>query len=369
MLVAANAYPGNILSVPSGSVYWRESKQAYYLEFSKSVKGHPVERKRKMFQFSVKKYGTKQASENAAQAARISLATELGFLKTNYVSFAELNKQVPEEVKQYVSGFMDGDGSIMMGVSNTNQYSLVVRGFQSQDNGIPVILYLLRHFYGGLIYTSLKRRENQRTQHWYEIQGIKSQYILKDLSEYQLLKRNQALLAAEYLKLENPSVEVQQSYVDRLHAMKDLAAYQAVTFENRPISDAYIAGLFDAEGSIGLSKSAQTACFWTTIAQKSSLNLLQYIKTHLNNNVKTTINKNGDILNISTRSTTEFISRILPYSTQKKPQLLLAQEFYQKYKQTTEIIERPLQDEMETNQNSEKTVPDYINEFKRLKRI
>lgn len=143
--------------------------------------------------------------------------------------------------------------------------------------------------------------------------------FLTDIITYIIVKHPQAMLLLQYLQgLRTDPLAV----CNELKAMKELEAYQHVNVDDVRVSDAYIAGLTDADGSICLKSSGDLI---VTIAQKSCPELLEVIKVKLNSNGR--VSKRKEEVTYGATNAVVVIRRLLRFLIAKKEQAEWAIEY------------------------------------------
>lgn len=179
----------------------------------------------------------------------------------------------------YVAGLYDGDGSFIIHKIDSG-YQLSVTLSQSVKN----ILILLQQKYGGYIYTGKRKNEQQRINYGYRLSGIHAIRILKDLKDHIILKYHQVLNCIEFYSLidkVNKIKEKEEHYLknrqlNKLELVLDKPLYR--------INDNYIAGIFDAEGCIGIMRRDNDVIrptIYAQISQKNHPYALEIIKEYL----------------------------------------------------------------------------------------
>jgi hypothetical protein len=184
---------------------------------------------------------------------------------------------IVEDFKRYLSGWFDGDGCIMIEKQNNDGFSLRIKLSQSDENWINTI----HKFYPFLNKSMGKRKEKERYEFELRAAGKKIEPLIDDLLKYSILKYEQLVEAKSYISLIN-TVNQTAKKLQIYNKLKELK-------ENRnqqPLYDRlniqYIAGLFDAEGSIGIYNNKVRV----KITQKSDIVLLEHIGKLYNNTTK-----------------------------------------------------------------------------------
>ena len=180
-----------------------------------------------------------------------------------------------------------------------------------------------------------KKVKNQRLGHDLILSGASCTLILTQLVQHCVLKRGQAELALEYLtKLQTNRQQpdwhdYELKVAIQLSSMKTLAAYNAVSVEpvQTRLTPAYLAGFFDAEGSIGVYKRpakgpnqfSHSVCF----AQKNSDALLRAILVYFDDRGSL---HNGQAI-IARGAIRDVLQAMLPHLIVKKSQAALCLQY------------------------------------------
>lgn len=251
-----------------------ELKNAYVFYIMKDRK---TERKF----FSNKKHGGKENCKLIAEEYRRRKSDELG--KTRKIVKPD---SIPIQIRQQISGFFDGDACILIKTKtkNGNESSWIAIEFaQSQNNGIPEILKFIQYYYGGLIYScNPTTKKKNRTQHKLRLSGIFAFALLEHLIDHCVLKLPQVQLVKQYL---DKKVELADA-LSTLKRLKTMSEYRKVNIDETRLTHAYIGGLWNAEGTVGIYhvKSKKTRVYRPSVAiiQKQSHALLHSINRVFN---------------------------------------------------------------------------------------
>jgi hypothetical protein len=182
-----------------------------------------------------------------------------------------------EDVYKFIAGFFDGDGSVT--IQKPSQKDKTpnprVAFYQSNASGIPPELAYIKSFLGGALHREDPRGDNRR-QSWKLCFSSfsESKYVLELLQPYVILKRDQVAKALEYLDCskENP----QHHYEYMRDRKRD---YQNVEIDTLRICNAYLAGLFAADGSVGIYRAKHGYCaVYVQIVKKGCVQLLHAIR-------------------------------------------------------------------------------------------
>lgn len=213
--------------------------------------------------------------------------------------------------KQYISGFFDGDGSITV-EKQKNGYSLRIKFCQSN----LFLIEKLNEYYPYLIIFG-KKRKNTRCEYELRGAGKKIEPLVDDLLEYTILKYEQLLEAKkmfEYINKKNTKDEKETIY----NNIKLLKVSSNNKQYNR-LCTAYIAGLFDAEGSIGIYNKGLRV----KITQKSDIKILNEIAKIYQNNNKI----DNYAISFYGINSKKFLEDIKDYCIYKKRQIYWALEY------------------------------------------
>lgn len=214
--------------------------------------------------------------------------------------------EVTEELKKYLSGFFDGDGSISVEKLNGG-YTLRLKFCQSNEDWINIIqrCYPFLKKSGGI------REDNQRNEYQLRAAGKQIEPLVDDLLKHSILKYNQLLEAKKFIELINvksKNEEKEQIYnnLKKLKKENNTKPYERLCIE-------YISGLFDAEGSIGVYNNSLRV----KITQKSDVIILQKIADMYDN-----INKiDNYAISFYGKNSMRFLNDIKVYCIYKKTQI------------------------------------------------
>lgn len=217
------------------------------------------------------------------------------------------------EFKEYLGGFIDGDGCFRMNDIDAVQFYL-----SQAATKCPEILKKMHSTFGGKL-----RDRCRRIKKDYEL-IISSQRELLPLlrigKKYCALKSDQAEVLYNYViaiherkekKLNAELLEFRHKSYLALKNMKKLESYQNVKIDAKRVTPAYVAGLMDAEGCIDWDGTIRVQ-----ISQKSNAQLLQCIKDRfqMGNITSTHYKVYGTNANI-------FLSQLVNYTTMKRQQI------------------------------------------------
>lgn len=202
--------------------------------------------------------------------------------KREIIKSVKINR-VMEELKEfeispyYLAGFFDGDGSICI----TQGLSLQIQFTQC----VKSVLIKIQEIFGGSLYSREGKNENQRIQHSLRLCGRDCEKILKYLNIGSIMKWEQVQIAKRFINLNNLQ-DLENKKIELREKMRKLNKSYKIT-HNKPYDKMnweYIAGIFDAEGCIHMSKKQKKNgsyryCFgYIKICQKNDFQLLNKIR-------------------------------------------------------------------------------------------
>lgn len=217
---------------------------------------------------------------------------------------------------------------------NEYVYTLIVCFIQAQDSGVPEVLNIIRSNYGGRIHERPPAKDDtQRRTRWalvIERNEGNLTMLLMHLSKHCVLKSKQAAIALNFLNdLNNGNVDKFEEYYNEMKRLKELIEYRKVEIDTTRITPNWLAGFFDAEGSVAVYNRSLRLVF----TQKSSLSLLRAINNYFQSkhHVHGWIHeKDSYFLVYCSRSAAIVIEDLLMASpTVKRKQLELAKRYQQ----------------------------------------
>jgi len=252
--------------------------------------------------FTWSKCGGAERARTMAEAHRKEIADKYGTSKiirsVNY----------PVYIRSMIAGFFDGDGHVSISKSGH-----VTVGFNQSGTIVPEILQFYKHLYGGDINSRQLKKAEHRDKHMLYICGRQALPVLYDLRRSSIIKREQVSIA--YQCIMSADVKFREECRQRLQILK--RQYHLVEVIPELLTNAYIGGLFDAEGCIYIMN---TTCVYISLTQKSGPNILTAI-----NNKWDGIIHNG-AFSCQAANAEVFLLSIGVYTIQKRMQLLAALE-------------------------------------------
>lgn len=257
-----------VLTLYEGTLAYNEKTNRYQVKVGKTGNSKTV-------MVSKSQHGgSQERAFDAALALRNEMALKLGLVKT-----FRFYKRTPE-ISQYFAGFFDGDGCIQLVVKS----GLRAEIFQSSvdDNPPPVLEWVVK-YYGGKIHHRAERKTETSKNYWeWTAAGQIARRVLEDVSQFGIVKQPQAdavlKLVADVprdnaqLKLgRDGAPEKIKKLIQKIRKNKNLPV------DKSRLTNAYVAGLADAEGCVTL-QAAHGMNERFTIAQKSFPNILKEIR-------------------------------------------------------------------------------------------
>lgn len=229
-----------------------------------------------------------------------------------------------EEERRYIAGFVDGDGSIGLRkpTSRCARPAPVVSVDQACACGVPPELEYIQSVYGGCIHVSKAgSKPGVRTVWQLRVSATNEvRRFLGDLCQYAIVKAPQARIALEYLESDRLCPDVARARLDQAKR-----AYAEVEVDCARLSEPYLAGIFAADGNVGIYRSGdnqgRVVC---SIAQQSCPRLLAAIRATRGCGC---LLRSGSYA-VSSRASLPFMRMLYPWVVgQKKAQLELAIRF------------------------------------------
>lgn len=222
----------------------------------------------------------------------------------------------------YLGGMWDGDGTITI-CGKEGSYILQVSFAQA----FPKFLDEVQKVFGGKVYICKEPdKESCKQMYGYRVCGKEAFYILKVLEQGCIIKYNQVKLALEYIDLiDKPGMnEIRAEYSKQIRELNEHKYYEVEKPYER-VCDSYIAGIFDAEGCVGVSIPKKSLVY-IKISQRNDPNILYSIKYYLGYG---SVDKDENIWYINDKNNRlDFMERLYPYLIVKSDQVRLAIEYY-----------------------------------------
>lgn len=230
----------------------------------------------------------------------------------------------------YLAGFMDGDGYYVMTESNGYvRYGLYIG--QCRTNILQIIHY---HFYGQVRQPDTFIRMNQDENLFYcknnirEIYSIKinsyyAKYMAEYMEPYVIFKKNQIQCILEAIDTKGKSKK--EKLIDLKNKCQEYnQRLTDVEYDFSKMNDAYIAGLYDAEGCITMIHNGiMEYRFKIGISQKNHTIVLTKLVEYFGYGL---VDKYCFIINTKAHIQ-DFLERMMPYLIVKKNQSMTVYEF------------------------------------------
>lgn len=224
-------------------------------------------------------------------------------------------KELQSADAEYFAGFFDGDGMILH-TSNSMRF----RAYQTKEVGKPPELLKAKRYFGGAI-RCLKKRAGARMPWVLDLtNNADVGPVLRTMSLHGIIKRPQADVGLDYMAHTMTGAECK-------FALTELkTGYRDVRIDQDRITLPYLAGLFAAEGCVGMYKHKKGFyAIEASISQESCPRLLEAITAKLGFG-----SISGGKVRMSHNKALEFLGLIRPHmkKSQKKKQVKLVLNHY-----------------------------------------
>ncbi len=227
------------------------------------------------------------------------------------------------EEKEFIAGFIDGDGCLRIPkpTKKLPNPGPVVYVMQSHDAGPPPELVYIQARYGGDMIEKPPVAGARKCWVLRFLRANESMALIRDIATFGALKSKQARRAVDYFdqgKNDAPKL-FEELRLDKKN-------YSTIDIEPSKITEAYIAGLFAAEGSLGMNKASDGGyVLQTTITQYGCGRLLEAIRDKIGFGSICS----GPSLRFSTAQSLTFFKTISPFLIgQKARQVQLVEEYH-----------------------------------------
>jgi len=208
-------------------------------------------------------------------------ASNLKWTNSSPIGKFQKNENITEEEKQWVAGFLDGDGCLSLYNKKNKSGSCLLQPFimfsQAQDEGTPKVLVKIQELYGGSIikHDSCKKFKNKRKRHQLHIrQETTIKEILNIMIKYSTIKYAQAQFLLDKYK-EGRSYDNIEEANEQSEILKNMHhTYEDVKVDENRFSPPYMGGLFDAEGCVCVYTSGKLT---VSLSQEGSSQLRKCI--------------------------------------------------------------------------------------------
>jgi len=243
----------------------------------------------------------------------------------------------------YISGFIDGDGSISI-MKIKDGYNPRVSIAQSRTK----VLLIICHHFGGFIQQNKTESKATRAQYTYINRGKTLSTFVDYIKDHILIKKTQIDALSEfmeYYKRHNKS-DIKEKLCQTVISANKIKI--PLEINSSQLNDYYLAGFFDAEGCIMIRRQKNgdlTKGVSIKITQKNNPLMLLAIQQYLG--YGKIQNFNWILYGNVNNSCSDFISRIINYSIVKYNQLVEFKNFLE----TLNIGKRIYDDEISNKRN------------------
>lgn len=262
--------------------------------------------------FSESSFGSMEEAKNQAEDHRKAESVRFGLTKEVAIPQIKAPGIVGIDMLRYLGGLFDGDGSFRVHKKNTT-WAPIVALSQSHDQGPPPVLIRVQTLLGGALDKQREgdnRRRDAYELKWYSLYDCGT--VTKALEPFLVLKRPQARRLLQFIANFGAS-----SKKDKYRCEQEMSAakenYSAVEVAPDDLTIQFIAGLFDADGSIVLSKKG---ALQVSITKHSSENMRKAISVHLGYG-----SVSSGVWIAYGQHAEDFLERIAPYSIVKRSQV------------------------------------------------
>ncbi len=227
---------------------------------------------------------------------------------------------------QFVAGFIDGDGCLTVPKPTKGNGALPrIHVAQSCDGGAPPELVFIANQYGGRIVEKPRVEGARRCWVLRIIKAKATAALLQHIADHAILKAPQARVIIEYLVSARDAATAESTRA-KLALLKK--SYAAVHVNGARLTDAYLAGFFAAEGSLGMyTATTGNVTLSATITQYGCARILESMRDALGYGSVV----GGRQLRLSCGQAMAFFERIGPHLVgQKKAQVDLAVEYHRR---------------------------------------
>lgn len=235
----------------------------------------------------------------------------------------------------YIAGVLDGEGNIGISKKVANgklYYYLFVRVVCNTDKKLVDFIskYLNKP---STVFKQSKRNKKYKDMYSVVLYSREAFVFLKMIHPYLIVKNRRAELALDFYN-NRSDVSLNRSYYASMKCLNSRGRGNLTDIDNDRIcniTDAYLAGILDGEGSIGIYKVNQK--YYTVkvdVVSNTNLSLINSVSNYLdkkpysNNNSKNDRHKECYVVRLYSVKAQELLYRLMPYLISKKPQASLA---------------------------------------------
>jgi hypothetical protein len=182
---------------------------------------------------------------------------------------------VSVDIAQYAVGFLDGDGCVHSDVWRSGKACYpYISAKQAHNHGQPPELVHLQTLYGGALCQKTVAHGTTRAVWELSLRAENEvEALLIDMVRYGIMNRAAAAHALGYIRNDKADPHGTKASIIACHA-----SYQGIDIDETRLTPAYLAGLFAADGSVGLYNRVSMAA---KITQNGCVRLLQAIRARL----------------------------------------------------------------------------------------
>lgn len=282
----------------------------------------------------------------------------------------------------FIAGFIDGDGYVHMKESKGSiRYGIFIG--QCRTNILQVLHY---HFYGHIYKINDETRNeidenmyylpnNIRTIYTIRQNSYYSKYLIEYIEDFIILKHNQIKCIYEALQIKDEIKDhtIKEKMIELKNKCQQYNQREIkIDYDFTRLNDAYIAGLFDAEGCVTIKhKGIREFRLKIGICQKNHPMLLEKLIEYFGYGI---IDRYCYIIFIKD-DIANFLERVLPFIIVKKNQVIVILKFLKLYRELNnndvmtlyEICKRILN--REKHMNEDIVIPENLPHSKFLERV
>jgi hypothetical protein len=167
-------------------------------------------------------------------------------------------RHLKEKSFAYVAGLIDADGSLYISRSTSNEgYCSFDPIIMIRSTHLPTIKYLVKTFGGSYDESKWENDQWKKYYRWKFTSDKNASLFLEKILPYLWLKKEQGLLLKQYYELEGScNKSLRHEIANKVSSLNQ--SESVTTNTSNLLSNAYIAGMFDGEGSSYIIKVKQS---------------------------------------------------------------------------------------------------------------
>ncbi len=255
----------------------------------------------------------------------------------------------------YLAGVLDGDGSIVVGRQKRAEGYNYHPWFCASGTDMRLAKWLVETF-GGQYYKLRTVSSRHRTPfQWTGMGGGHISGLLGGVSPFLVMKQDRATNLVDFLKLGSfRSPAEREYYYDK---SKELCAYTEPLTKDKPcflgcskLNHAYLAGLFDAEGTVSINASEHRATRYQLDFRLSNSDgrIMTWLQSRFGGSLSISYPANrqpAGTWRIPDRDKEQLLLATLPYMVVKRERAVLALEWI-RHKDDGETVRQELYEKM-----------------------